>query len=128
VADALEPPAPGGHVGGQHLLDVGSTQVGVAHDAGQQGAGAGPLALGGGGQDELGLAHGAHRLGAVGPVPRPALDEDGRLHVVAAAGVRLQVAEEVAVEGPVPEVVVGVADGLVGVQRRLGPPLEPGVV
>ena len=74
---------------------------------------------GGDAVDELGLAQGAQLRRTVGAVAGRALDEHGQLDLVAAAGVGEQVGEEVAVRGEIPEVVMGVDDGEVGLQRLL---------
>ena len=69
---------------------------------------------GGDAVDELGLAERAQLRRAVGAVAGRALDEDGALDVVAAAGVGQQLGEQVAVRREVPEVMVRVDDGRSG--------------
>ncbi len=76
-------------------------------------------------RDELGLAEGLHVLGAVGAVHGRAFEEDGADDVVPGSEVAQQVVEHVVVARSLPEVVVRVADGQVGVDGVFGCELEP---
>ena len=115
-------PRAGGHVGiaddaGRHLRPA--VGAGRAH---------GRLPIG-----ELDLANVLHRLGNAGAKERQMLDEHRRDHVVAAGvDLGLHVVGEVApldpALAPVPEVVVRIADGEVGLERRLLHLCEPCIV
>ena len=118
VADAAEPRA-GGQVPIQNGADsLAEAKVGEAHDPrgdpGRSEAAAGTH--GGDAVDELGLADRPHLRRAARAVHGHALDEHRGHHVVAAAGVRQQLVDEVAAAGMVPEVVVRVADGPLGLE------------
>jgi hypothetical protein len=113
VADAAEPAPAGRLVGVERVGHRLVGEVGEPHDPGDLGPGR-PAALGQG-RHRGRLAHGAEVLRAVVTVGPAALQEDGRLHPVAGAGVGVEVVHEVG-EHPVdlPEVVVGIDDGQVG--------------
>ena len=100
----------------------GAREVGEADDAGDE-----PVGVGG--DDELGLADRAEGLRAVVAVARPALDEHGPDHARHRAGVGPQVLHHVRVRRVLPQVVVGVEDGLAGRERAhpltLAGPLPP---
>ncbi len=122
VADAFEARAGGGHVRAQRLLGASADrQIDEADDARRhpRGAIAAARRHGGDAVDELGLAQGAQLRCAVGAIAGRALDEHGRLDLVAAAGVGEQVGKEVAVRGEIPEVVMRVDDGEIGLQHLL---------
>ena len=76
--------------------------------------------------DELGLAHRAQGLRAVGAIHRRTFDEHRAAHVVACAmgiglaGIGQQLVEQVAVAVAVPQVVVRVADRQIGVDDLFG--------
>ena len=122
VADAAEAAGAGVHVGGQHLLrGLAQPEVGVAHDAGDDGAAA--LAGSALPEGELGLADRTHRLGAVGAVAGHAVDVHRGHDVVAGARVLVQLLDEVPLLRVVPEVVVGIDDRQLGLERS---PRAPG--
>jgi hypothetical protein len=73
----------------------------------------------------FGLADGAHLDGAGGARHGAGLDEHGGQDVVAGVDVGQQLIEQVAPVGPVPQMVVRVDDGQVGLQDRLRAPVEP---
>ena len=77
------------------------------------------------GRHELGLAEGLHVLGAVGAVHGRAFEEDGADDVVPGSEVAQQVVEHVVVAGPLPEVVMRVADRQVGVDGVFLCELQP---
>ena len=112
VTDAAEPTVAGLDVGGEHVGHFGSPEIREPHDAGDEPAGVR-------GDDELGLADRAERLGSVRAVARRALDEHRVHDAVSAAGVRFQLLEHVPVAAPVPQVVVRIADGQVRFQDVL---------
>ena len=129
MADAAEQPAPCRLVGRQRLDQQGAApQVGMAHDAGDLGAAATVTAGAGQAGDEVGFADRFQMLGAVFAVSRPAFDEHGLDDVVAGAGVGPQVGQQVARTAAHrgPQVVVGVDDGPVGVDRRFARQVQPG--
>jgi hypothetical protein len=96
----------------EHVRRLRQAQVDPAHDPGDE-----PVRIGG--RDHLGLPHRAERFRAVGPVPRPAVDEDGVLDAMAAAGVGPQFLHHVAVVRAIPQVVVRVADDQAGLEYLL---------
>ena len=132
VAHAAEAPAAGPDMRLQHRLHaVAEREVGEAHDA--RGDARRPVGAARAHRrhagDELGLAHGPHLLGARGAIHRMALDEDGGDDVVPGADVVEELVQEIAVVGPLPQVVMRVDDGQVGLEDRLRRLLgEPGLV
>ena len=127
VTDAAKPVGAGRLEGFEHRRDrIAQMQVGMSHYRRRRPGGTVDAAGAGRGQslDEFNLAHGTHFLGAVGAVHRSGLNEDGRPHVVAAVDVVVQFVEQIPLvrdaRGPkIPKVVVGVADGKLGLQNRL---------
>ena len=112
VADAAKAAGAGPDVRLEHLVDgLTQRQVREADDAGRRphravlAAGA----LRGHALYELGLAHRPERLGQIGVVHGHALDEHRGSDVVPLR-IRDQLLEHVAALGPIPEMVVGVAD------------------
>jgi hypothetical protein len=132
VAHAAEAPAAGPDVRLQHWSHaVAEREVGEAHDA--RGDARRPVGAARAHRrhagDELGLAHGPHLLGSRRAIHRMALHEDGGDDVVAGADVVEELVQEVAVVGPLPQVVMRVDDGQVGLEDRLRRLLrEPGFV
>src|SRR4051812_48428893 len=96
-------------------------EVGEADDAGgdPRQAIAAACAHRGDAGDEFGLADGAQRLPSRGAVHGVALDEDGRGDVVAGVQVGEEIIQQVALVGPLPEVMVGVDDRQRGLEDRL---------
>ena len=125
VPDPPESAAPGPLVGHQDLLDgPAEHEIGEGDDAGDPGSA--PVGTGRGLVGRIDrLADRPERLGTVGPVGAAALDEDRGLDPVPAARVLPQLGELVAVAGQVPQVVMGVADGQVGLDRLLHGPSQP---
>jgi len=122
VADAAEAIAAGAQMGFEHGLDAtAKREVGVADDAGAMARFA-VAAAGAHGRDtihEFGFAY-------VSQFHRPARPEHGaRLHkhggndIVAAAGVGHQLVEQVAPIRPIPEMMVGIDDGQIGLEDGL---------
>ena len=74
---------------------------------------------------ELHLADGALRLGAMLAIHRAAFHEHGRANAVAGAQIAEEIQEQIAVVGPVPEVVMGIDDEAFGLQHRLVVESEP---
>ena len=111
-----------GHVRIQHLTHrCAKREVRETHDRRAHAAGSVPAARAHGGDavDELGLAHRPHRRRTVRPVHRPALHEDRRHDIVAAARIRQQFVQQVAAFGVVPKMVVRVADRQLGLEDIL---------
>ena len=74
--------------------------------------------------DEFHLPHGAHLLRPVGAVHRARLDEHGGPDIVTGVDVGGQLVEQISLVGDarsakVPEMVMGIADGQLRLQRRL---------
>jgi hypothetical protein len=114
------------------LHALSQVQVGVAHDGRGGAAGAVQTAGAGRGQalHELDLADGPHLLGPIGAVHRARLDEHGGAHVVAAVDVGGQLVEQIALvgdagEAEIPEVMVGIADRELRLERGLCGQCEP---
>jgi hypothetical protein len=128
MADAAEAPASGPDVSLQHLAHAGAEhQVGMADDAGADPGRA--VAAGGAHRrdavGELRLADRTERLRPLGAVHGAALHEDGGDDSVALPQIRQQLRQQVAPAGTVPEVVVRIDDGQVGLQRLLGAAGKP---
>src|SRR6266478_8868175 len=107
-------------------------QVGVTDNGRRRSTGAVESARAGRGQplDELDLPYGSHLLRPVGAVHRARLDEHRGPHVVAAIDVIGQLVEQVSLIGDaggakVPEMVMGIADGQLWLQRRFRGQGEP---
>ena len=66
------------------------------------------------------------RLGAVGSIGRQALDENRLRDPVAGTGVGSQLLQPVPVTRVVPQVVMRIADDLIGIEGILGPEGQPG--
>ena len=111
VTDAAKPAIAGLDMGGARR-DFRSAEIREPHDAGDE-----PVGVGG--DDELGFADRAERLGSVRAVARHALDEHRVHDTVSTAGVRFQLLEHVPVAVPDPQVVVRIADGQVRFQGVL---------
>src|SRR5262245_15217447 len=133
--DAAKAAAAGGDVRVENLGGpIADAQVDGADDAGGDAgrAVAARGAHGGNAVDELGLADRAEGLGPVGPEHGAAFDEDGGDDVVSTGDVRADLVQEVALLhsafAGVPEVVVRIADGEVGLERLLLDLVEPGLV
>ena len=124
VADAAEPVGTGCLQGLQNgFYAVAQVQVGVTDDGGGGASRSVEPCCTGGGQtlDEFNLANRLHLVRPVDAVHGPCLHKNGGAHVVAAVHIVSQLVEQVPLEGyalspKVPEVVVGVADGQVGLQ------------
>ena len=73
---------------------------------------------------ELCLPHRPQRLWPVGPIHGPALHED-RLPYVVRRGIRAQLIQQVAVTGPIPEVVMRIDDRQLRLDRRFARQRQP---
>ena len=82
--------------------------------------------------DELDLPDDPHLLGTVLPVHRGTLDEDRRDDVVPGVDIRQEIVEQVMMDRPFvpefPEMMVGVADRQVGLERFLDRLVDPFLV
>ena len=116
-------PPPARSCASQHRLHaIAEREVGEADDAGRdaRSAVAAAVAHRGDAGHELRLAHRPHLRRAAGAVHRVALEEHGGDDVVAGAEVGEQLVEQVAMVGPLPQVMVGVDDRQLGLEDRLG--------
>ena len=119
VAHTSKQSIAGGVVGEQHLFDgVAAREVGVGND----GADTGTARLahrGGLASDEAGLADGSEVWQRIRVVAGRAFDEDRSGHVVRAFDIGAQLRGEIRAVRPVPQMVMGVDDGLARVDRFL---------
>ena len=127
MPDATEPVGAGRLQGLQdRSYFLTQIKVGMSHDGGgslgfsvETGCGSGGHAL-----DELNLTHRTHLFRAVGTVHGVSLDEHRGAHVMAAVQVSVQLGKQIILVGnpfgaAVPQMVVRVADGNLGLQGRL---------
>src|SRR5712691_2419506 len=123
VAHAAEAPAAGPDVRFQHRLDaIAEREIGEAHDAGRDArwpveAAVAHRRLAG---HELGLADRPHLLRARRAVHRVTFHEYRGDDIVAGADVGEKFVEQVAVVRALPQMMVGVDDGQVGIENGLG--------
>ena len=127
MPDPAEPLRAGSQMGLKHRRHLGAErEVGKAHNAGCDSRRPAHRTHGRV-LNECRFAHRSHGLGPIRPVHGTALDKDRSHHVVAAPGVPQHVLQQVAAAGPVPQVMVGVADGQVGIDCRFAPQRQPAV-
>jgi hypothetical protein len=126
VSDASQPVGAGGVERLQHRCDpVAEVQVGMADNGGGSPAGAIQATGAGGGQplDKLDLPHRAQLHWPIRTVHGTRLNKHGRTHVMAAGDVGDQLVQEIplvgeALRAQVPEVMMRIADGQLGLQSR----------
>src|SRR5262245_5555670 len=113
VADALEARPGRGHVGSQDLFGTcPDGEIDQANDAGSHTRWSIGAARrhGGNAVDELGLAQGAQFAWTIGAVTGRTFDEDRAFNAVAAARVRQQISQQVAVRGKIPQMMMRIDD------------------
>jgi hypothetical protein len=126
VPDPTKPVGAGDVERLQHRCDpVAQVQVGVADDGSGRPAGAIEAAGAGGGQplDKLDLPDGAQLHRAIRTVHGAGLDKHGGAHIVAALHIGDQLVQQIPLVGDalrtqIPEVMMGIADGQLGLQGR----------
>ena len=132
VAHAAKSAAAGADQRLEHGLDpIAQREIGEADDARGDARRAvlAALAHRRDARDELGLAHRPHLDRAARAVHRVALQEHGRDDVVAGAEIGEQLVQQVAVVGPLPQMMMRVDDRQLGLEDRLGRRLgEPRLV
>src|ERR1019366_6064296 len=125
VADPLEAASSGHDMGQQNRFDaVAQSTIRVADDAGA-GTEVATFAVGGDGGDELGFTDRPHFLRTILAIGRAALDEHGGANVVPGSHVLRQFVEQITIGTCVPQMMLRIDDGLVGIQNVLSQAGEP---